>query len=380
MMLLGASSEDAAFGARARVGGGRRRVAAVYERSRCKGRDDHDSREKILVSLSFAAAMWSFAWPLLHGLLSGGDRARQDPRRPTGNSTQCSRQGTRRALVPRARHLPRCGPPMLLAGAKLLSEASGPNGRAGGGRRTAAALSSGHANARRRRLRSRKPSLAIEDVKPDGPRRAGEVPPSRSARRAFRHTDESTAQRRRPGGLFPPPSSGTRELAVVDGRPGRDVRREGRPRDRALHARVPRANRASAARQSPLHGDPRRQRGQGRDARRHEPGRRQWQDEDPSLHGLLDLRQPAMLPEIAPRGRSATTRRSTPAACGCGVTTGIGAVIYTAKVEPGANVVVLGLGGIGLKRRPGGAHGGGRQDHRRRREPPRERPSAAASA
>jgi S-(hydroxymethyl)glutathione dehydrogenase / alcohol dehydrogenase len=33
---------------------------------------------------------------------------------------------------------------------------------------------------------------------------------------------------------------------------------------------------------------------------------------------------------------------------GCGVTTGIGAVINTAKVEAGANVVVFGLGGIGL--------------------------------
>ncbi|MGY8956996.1 MAG: S-(hydroxymethyl)glutathione dehydrogenase/class III alcohol dehydrogenase [Alphaproteobacteria bacterium] len=33
---------------------------------------------------------------------------------------------------------------------------------------------------------------------------------------------------------------------------------------------------------------------------------------------------------------------------GCGVTTGIGAVINTAKVEPGDNVVVFGLGGIGL--------------------------------
>jgi S-(hydroxymethyl)glutathione dehydrogenase / alcohol dehydrogenase len=33
---------------------------------------------------------------------------------------------------------------------------------------------------------------------------------------------------------------------------------------------------------------------------------------------------------------------------GCGVTTGIGAVINTANVEPGANVVVFGLGGIGL--------------------------------
>jgi S-(hydroxymethyl)glutathione dehydrogenase/alcohol dehydrogenase len=33
---------------------------------------------------------------------------------------------------------------------------------------------------------------------------------------------------------------------------------------------------------------------------------------------------------------------------GCGVTTGVGAVINTARVEPGANVVVFGLGGIGL--------------------------------
>src|SRR5512142_1481052 len=33
---------------------------------------------------------------------------------------------------------------------------------------------------------------------------------------------------------------------------------------------------------------------------------------------------------------------------GCGVTTGVGAVVNTAKVEPGSNVVVFGLGGIGL--------------------------------
>ena len=33
---------------------------------------------------------------------------------------------------------------------------------------------------------------------------------------------------------------------------------------------------------------------------------------------------------------------------GCGVTTGVGAVINTAKVDPGANAVVFGLGGIGL--------------------------------
>ena len=33
---------------------------------------------------------------------------------------------------------------------------------------------------------------------------------------------------------------------------------------------------------------------------------------------------------------------------GCGVTTGVGAVVYSAKVEPGSRVVVFGLGGIGL--------------------------------
>src|SRR4051812_41711564 len=39
---------------------------------------------------------------------------------------------------------------------------------------------------------------------------------------------------------------------------------------------------------------------------------------------------------------------------GCGITTGIGAVLNTAKVHPGATVAVFGLGGIGV----GGVHGG----------------------
>jgi len=40
---------------------------------------------------------------------------------------------------------------------------------------------------------------------------------------------------------------------------------------------------------------------------------------------------------------------------GCGVTTGIGAVLNTAKVEPGATIAVFGLGGIGLSAIIGGA-------------------------
>ena len=55
-----------------------------------------------------------------------------------------------------------------------------------------------------------------------------------------------------------------------------------------------------------------------------------------------------VLPEIA----AAKIREDAPfeKVCyiGCGVTTGLGAVINTAKVEPGSNVVVFGLGGIGL--------------------------------
>jgi S-(hydroxymethyl)glutathione dehydrogenase/alcohol dehydrogenase len=55
-----------------------------------------------------------------------------------------------------------------------------------------------------------------------------------------------------------------------------------------------------------------------------------------------------VLPEIA----VAKIREDAPfdAACllGCGVTTGVGAVLFTAKVRPGDNVVVFGLGGVGL--------------------------------
>jgi S-(hydroxymethyl)glutathione dehydrogenase/alcohol dehydrogenase len=51
---------------------------------------------------------------------------------------------------------------------------------------------------------------------------------------------------------------------------------------------------------------------------------------------------------------------------GCGVTTGVGAVINTAKVWPGANVAVFGLGGIGLNVIPGCAHRRRRQDRRHR--------------
>lgn len=55
-----------------------------------------------------------------------------------------------------------------------------------------------------------------------------------------------------------------------------------------------------------------------------------------------------VLPEIAVAKIRADAPFEKVCLIGCGVTTGIGAVINTAKVEPGANVVVFGLGGIGL--------------------------------
>jgi len=73
-------------------------------------------------------------------------------------------------------------------------------------------------------------------------------------------------------------------------------------------------------------------------------------DGEPILHymGCSTFSNFTVLPEIA----LAKVREDAPfdkiCYIGCGVTTGIGAVVYRAKVEPGANVVVFGLGGIGL--------------------------------
>ena len=71
---------------------------------------------------------------------------------------------------------------------------------------------------------------------------------------------------------------------------------------------------------------------------------------DPVYHymGTSTFAQYTIVPEIA----LARIRQDAPfdkiCYIGCGVTTGIGAVINTAKVEPGSNVAVFGLGGIGL--------------------------------
>ena len=71
---------------------------------------------------------------------------------------------------------------------------------------------------------------------------------------------------------------------------------------------------------------------------------------EPILHymGCSTFSNYTVLPEIA----VARVREDAPfdkiCYIGCGVTTGVGAVAFDARVEPGANVVVFGLGGIGL--------------------------------
>ncbi|RLA40017.1 MAG: S-(hydroxymethyl)glutathione dehydrogenase, partial [Gammaproteobacteria bacterium] len=73
-------------------------------------------------------------------------------------------------------------------------------------------------------------------------------------------------------------------------------------------------------------------------------------DGEPILHymGCSTFSNYTVLPEIA----LAKIREDAPfdKVCyiGCGVTTGVGAVVYRAQVKPGSRVVVFGLGGIGL--------------------------------
>lgn len=86
-------------------------------------------------------------------------------------------------------------------------------------------------------------------------------------------------------------------------------------------------------------------------------------DGKPLLHymGCSTFSNYTVLPEIA----LAKIREDAPfdKVCyiGCGVTTGVGAVVYSAKVEPGSRVVVFGLGGIGLNVIQGARMVGARQ-------------------
>ncbi|MBT8081485.1 MAG: S-(hydroxymethyl)glutathione dehydrogenase/class III alcohol dehydrogenase [Gammaproteobacteria bacterium] len=64
--------------------------------------------------------------------------------------------------------------------------------------------------------------------------------------------------------------------------------------------------------------------------------------------GTSTFSEYTVLPEIAVAKVSKAAPLEKVCLLGCGITTGIGAVLNTAKVEPGASVAVFGLGGVGL--------------------------------
>jgi len=71
--------------------------------------------------------------------------------------------------------------------------------------------------------------------------------------------------------------------------------------------------------------------------------------------GCSTFSEYTVLPEISLAKISKDAPLEKVCLLGCGVTTGIGAVLNTAKVEPGATIAVFGLGGIGLSAIIGGA-------------------------
>ncbi len=73
-------------------------------------------------------------------------------------------------------------------------------------------------------------------------------------------------------------------------------------------------------------------------------------DGQPILHymGCSTFSNYTVLPEIALAKIRSDAPYDKVCYIGCGVTTGIGAVVFEAKVEPGSTVAVFGLGGIGL--------------------------------
>ena len=70
----------------------------------------------------------------------------------------------------------------------------------------------------------------------------------------------------------------------------------------------------------------------------------------PILHfmGTSTFSEYTVLPEISVARISKKAPLEKVCLLGCGITTGIGAVLYTAKVQPGSTVAIFGLGGVGL--------------------------------
>jgi S-(hydroxymethyl)glutathione dehydrogenase / alcohol dehydrogenase len=186
--------------------------------------------------------------------------------------------------------------------------------------------------------------LRIERVHLDGPR-TGEVMVEIKATGVC-HTDEFTRSGADPEGLFPVIFGHEGAGIVVDIGPGVASIKKG---DHVIPLYTPecRTCKSCLSRKTNLCTAIRETQGKGVMP----DGTSRFSLNGEKIHhymGCSTFANYTVLPEIA----VAKIREDAPfdKVCyiGCGVTTGIGAVINTAKVDPGSNVVVFGLGGIGL--------------------------------
>jgi S-(hydroxymethyl)glutathione dehydrogenase/alcohol dehydrogenase len=186
--------------------------------------------------------------------------------------------------------------------------------------------------------------LSIETVSLDGPK-AGEVLVEIKAT-GICHTDEFTLSGADPEGLFPAILGHEGAGIVVEVGPGVASLKKG---DHVIPLYTPECRQCKSclSRKTNLCTSIRATQGKGLMP----DGTSRFKLGGKMVHhymGCSTFANYTVLPEIA----LAKIREDAPfdKVCyiGCGVTTGIGAVINTAKVEAGANVVVFGLGGIGL--------------------------------
>ena len=186
--------------------------------------------------------------------------------------------------------------------------------------------------------------LVVETVQLEGPK-AGEVLVEIKAT-GICHTDWYTLSGEDPEGLFPAILGHEGAGIVVDVGPGVTSVRKG---DHVIPLYTPECRQCKTclSRRSNLCTSIRATQGKGLMP----DGTSRFSIGGKPIHhymGCSTFASHTVLPEIA----LAKVREDAPfdkiCYIGCGVTTGVGAVIYTAKVWPGANVVVFGLGGIGL--------------------------------
>jgi S-(hydroxymethyl)glutathione dehydrogenase/alcohol dehydrogenase len=186
--------------------------------------------------------------------------------------------------------------------------------------------------------------LEIEEIDVDGPR-AGECL-VRLAASGVCHTDAYTLSGRDPSGLFPVVLGHEGAGEVVDIGSGVSTLSPG---DHVIPLYIPECRQCKFCLSRKTHLCSAIIETQGRGLM--PDGTSRLSHRGRPLHhymGTSTFAEYTVVPEIALAKIRTDAPLETVCLLGCGVTTGIGAVLNTAKVEPGASVAVFGLGGIGL--------------------------------